>query len=1724
MSKVPKVTLNKSKVYKATLNYTGDMCNMYSPLYNLVDKDSNKLKDFTTPQLNFDLKHPVDILVQDSYDGSVNLILNDDKNAPKLINSRFSIQEDNKFRIPDHRGYKDTNTYHENTFIIDTALKPIPLKIPKIKYDGLYENQGNLKCGVYTFYFKLSDVDGNESEVVAESGIVPIHIGTPNNPQEIRMGLENENSKKSIQFTLTNLDSGFDYIHVLYARSSSGNDLATVESYYKVEFDYPIDNNQCVVHITGNEHTSTVEQKDLYVDYADIQSVKTQTECANVLMFGNINKPYHDYDDLQRMSWKIIPKPVSLESNSVGHINTEYKNSDSDSYNDSILCYYNTKNVYYRLGYWPDEIYRFGIVYIFNDNSLSPVFNIQGIDFSKVDYTTIKDNSSEESFYEKAFFQNGDSQWECDPEDSFFNKELEGRDISAWKLNSKGVIKFAKTPTINSSNDGILQPKPLGIEFDFKYINNTHYNRSKEDLFKKHNIKGFFFVRQRRIPTILGQGIAIGVTEKAYGNIPVVKGQRGQFITESFLGDDRLIYQYGNIIDIPNSNVKVRGLLLPDAEVCEGVYNDIFVGNDYCLDRVGKYSFSINNDYHISYNKFQEKSSTKYIASLLNIPEDISILSNGEDYFSTIAGSPSEPFKTIDVKYEWDKTVPQTLTESTSLVRGKFGAFVGVGSPTHDGNFPFQYGEVYNIKEKRYAEDEDAASLLDFQRRFNDFSEYKPISDRTEVTTGKINCFRGDCFQSMFTHRMHRNFIDPELPTNNKIIDPSCWAANYAVRCTAAILTEAHSNLTDDSDGWVIPAPSNQPWIQALIYFLTGNIFGAIKQLVDGYKEPDITPEKVGLGAEYEWDATDGCYYKIKYKLDENGNIKVDKDGKPEKEGKGDKFDPNNLESLYPNGYANEIVQAFEVYIGDHEKGEFIKASKKKKKVNPQEQESAGGINFKAIFKADDQWDLRGLANINRADVNAVGLGHWITFPILASRNLAFRDIDYSNSTEQASFNRKRSFYPLAAMSKNNPIRDSNVINAATSISIPHKPYFGIMDYRFLKQEYFTRVYNSLTDSANSFTNEYKQILEISFQDYTKKCGSITKMITVNNIVYVIFEHGIGQVTFQPTHPGVSPEMMQDVILLQDSYGSIWKDSIIEAAGVIYGVDSVAKKIWCIANKQFKIISDFKVQKFLIDNLDMSEYTTKPYLGHVNIKTHYNAYKNDVIFTYYNDTPIKDEYTGEILEWKTGKTWSLCYNMILDTFTTFYDWYPVESVNIDNIYFSFDQERFNQLTSVDFKPEKNIPSPEQLMLTDGVTSYTVKKHKIDPMFNHNVTVLEVPKSQSIKVIPGKNNRVVSFYYKGYIKVSYREINPINSQEGEYNSLNNNGDFEWKHMLFILPKGLHKDSSYLELSNTKGGITEIVEIAYYPTSLYKEIQQYDKNLSGSGISSLILYDQENISKILKYNIRNTQNQMYLWKHGQAGVYDIQGTIKPTTWYNKQHEFSFEFIVNEQSSIQKIFNNLKIISNKTEPYKFEYEVVGEGYEWYELKPVIKWIHDKVNKELPNNITENLLDYWYKEVLNNTYGDLQVLYPDFPYLYGKQDDYTIPKLPYIDVIKDYTLVPPTTTQDFEHPHNSSKTGLVYDARQDDYNVRTTQIGNDIKKVGRAKGNMQYLEDLWDVEIRPVAFKYAYLDDDGWLAFTEQRETRHRDKYLKVKVCYSGEDLAVIQAIQTTFDFSYA
>jgi hypothetical protein len=75
---------------------------------------------------------------------------------------------------------------------------------------------------------------------------------------------------------------------------------------------------------------------------------------------------------------------------------------------------------------------------------------------------------------------------------------------------------------------------------------------------------------------------------------------------------------------------------------------------------------------------------------------------------------------------------------------------------------------------------------------------------------------------------------------------------------------------------------------------------------------------------------------------------------------------------------------------------------------------------------------------------------------------------------------------------------------------MPNKSYHLLPKTPFFKQEYFTRIYNSFRDSSNAISNQLRLILQNAYEDYTKTHGSITKLITKGNYVYVIFAHGIG--------------------------------------------------------------------------------------------------------------------------------------------------------------------------------------------------------------------------------------------------------------------------------------------------------------------------------------------------------------------------------------------------------------------------------------------------------------------------------------------------------------------------------------------------------------------------------------------------------------------------------------
>ena len=191
------------------------------------------ITDLDSDLLNFNLENPVDIECQSSYDGSVNLILNDNLNPPRLINSRFTVRQNNTYEIIDRTGNADTNLYDEDQFDLDTSLYKKINTIPKLEFLGL-STGGNLPVGSYNFYFKYIDIDGNESDFITESGNVVCHIGSINDPRSIRSGLENENSGKIVQFHLFNLDSSYEYIKVYYSRQTSSAHHEPVTEYKQI--------------------------------------------------------------------------------------------------------------------------------------------------------------------------------------------------------------------------------------------------------------------------------------------------------------------------------------------------------------------------------------------------------------------------------------------------------------------------------------------------------------------------------------------------------------------------------------------------------------------------------------------------------------------------------------------------------------------------------------------------------------------------------------------------------------------------------------------------------------------------------------------------------------------------------------------------------------------------------------------------------------------------------------------------------------------------------------------------------------------------------------------------------------------------------------------------------------------------------------------------------------------------------------------------------------------------------------------------------------------------------------------------------------------------------------------------------------------------------------------------------------------------------------------------
>jgi hypothetical protein len=137
-------------------------------------------------------------------------------------------------------------------------------------------------------------------------------------------------------------------------------------------------------------------------------------------------------------------------------------------------------------------------------------------------------------------------------------------------------------------------------------------------------------------------------------------------------------------------------MLVPDAEMHEPVFNDLFVSNYYFLSPSVQFTTQYSEDKHtqtvVSGSSAGSSRNKSMLAMLTNVPDSTKIATDGFNYFSSIAGDAADPLKTVNIEYAWSKTKPQTLTTSRSYVRGLFGPYVGLNE-----NNNIQYGCMCDI-------------------------------------------------------------------------------------------------------------------------------------------------------------------------------------------------------------------------------------------------------------------------------------------------------------------------------------------------------------------------------------------------------------------------------------------------------------------------------------------------------------------------------------------------------------------------------------------------------------------------------------------------------------------------------------------------------------------------------------------------------------------------------------------------------------------------------------------------------------------------------------------------------------------------------------------------------------------------------------------------------------------------------------------------------------------
>lgn len=308
-------------------------------------------------KLNFKVTHQIQATYRLRRGCERTIYFTDDFNKPRYYN--FDSPEDFQ---------NDNGTWAGKEFSLFKGYS----KIPEFRSVEVINSGGVLAPGSYNISVRYLDEGLNPSEWIITSPIINVYNDLTNEDfLNIRGSINSDtdyinfpNTSKSIKVELDNIDDSYPFYQLAFIEATNGSGFVSGVKHSEI-----IPTSKDFFIYTGvNVITQGTEEEILFSNDI-IHRANNIEQIENRLILANTQGKNVDYCKLQKYASRIKADVVTKKV-ITNDINDPRNTKNPTSHFGDML----TGGV----GYMPGEIYSFGIVYVFSDGTLSPVFHIPG--------------------------------------------------------------------------------------------------------------------------------------------------------------------------------------------------------------------------------------------------------------------------------------------------------------------------------------------------------------------------------------------------------------------------------------------------------------------------------------------------------------------------------------------------------------------------------------------------------------------------------------------------------------------------------------------------------------------------------------------------------------------------------------------------------------------------------------------------------------------------------------------------------------------------------------------------------------------------------------------------------------------------------------------------------------------------------------------------------------------------------------------------------------------------------------------------------------------------------------------------------------------------------------------------------------------------------------------------------------------------------------------------